>query len=122
MTKLLLGFVIVIVYSLSSCVYDNQEDLFPKEEECITIEMSYSIDILPILETHCLGCHSNESNTGGVDMEGYEAVKIYVDNEAFAKSINHSSGTSPMPKNAEKLDDCTIQKIEAWIAQGALDN
>ena len=38
-------------------------------------------------------------------------------------SINHVSGTSPMPKGlTSKIDACDIRIIEKWVANGAKDN
>ncbi len=122
MKYLVIGFMLALGLSSSSCYYDNAEDLYPELAVCVTDSMSYTEDILPILDFHCLSCHSTAANQGGVIMEGYAAVKSYVDNEAFLKSIQHQSGISPMPKNQDKLDDCTIKKVAAWIEQGALDN
>lgn len=122
MKYLLIGFVIAIGLFNSSCYYDNAEDLYPELSECLTDSMSYAQDILPILNFHCMGCHSAAANQGGVTMEGYAAVKNYVDNESFLKSIQHQSGVSPMPKNQDQLEECTIKKVAAWIEQGALDN
>ena len=84
--------------------------------------MSYANNIVPILNDYCLSCHSASANQGGVNMEGYNQVKPYVTNEKLIKSIRHDSGVSQMPKNADKLDSCTIAKVAAWIDQGALNN
>ncbi len=122
MKYFIIGFMIALGLSNSACYYDNKEDLYPELSECLTDSMSYVQDIKPILDFHCMVCHSAAANQGGVAMEGYDAVKTYVDNEAFLKSIQHQSGVSPMPKNQDQLDYCTIQKVAAWIEQGALDN
>ncbi len=113
---------LVAIGSLTSCYYDNEEDLYPQNRLCATDSMSYANDILPVLNAQCLSCHSAAAQQGGVDMEGYTSVKKYVDNQKFVRSVKHDAGTSPMPKNSDKLDACTIAKIEAWINQGALNN
>lgn len=108
--------------STSSCYYDTEEELYPQTQVCKTDSMSYTNNIVPILNNYCISCHSTAANQGGVAMEGYDAVKTYVSNDKFLNSIKHISGTSAMPKNADKLDDCTIKKVEAWIQQGAQNN
>jgi hypothetical protein len=45
-----------------------------------------------------------------------------VNNGKLMGSITWASGFSPMPKNASKMPDCEIQKIQKWIDQGALNN
>ena len=112
---------ILAIYS-SSCYYDNEEELYPQLNSCNTDSMSYANNIVPILNDYCLSCHSTSANQGGVNMEGYNQVKSYVTNEKLIKSIRHDSGVSQMPKNADKLDSCTIAKVAAWIDQGALNN
>jgi len=112
---------IVAIYS-TSCYYDNEEELYPQLNACNTDSMSYANNIVPILTDYCLSCHSASANQGGVNMEGYNQVITYVTDERFLKSIQHDSGVSPMPKNAAKMDSCTIAKVAAWIDQGALNN
>ena len=33
-------------------------------------------------------------------------------------AINHEEGISNMPKGEEKLDDCAIDRLSAWIDAG----
>ena len=115
--------VIVLFFCLgfSSCYYDVEEELY-QTIECSTADMSYQIDILPILESNCFQCHDAASNFGGINLEGFDQLKIYVNNNQLLGVIKHETGFSPMPKNAAKLLDCEIEKIEAWITSGALDN
>ncbi|HHB79134.1 MAG TPA: hypothetical protein ENK85_07870 [Saprospiraceae bacterium] len=122
MKRYILGILWVSTVMISSCYYDNEETLYPQVRTCVTDSMSYAGDILPILDNSCLSCHSAAANQGGVTIEGYTSVKTYVDNDLLLKSIKHESGVSPMPKNADQLDSCTIAKVEAWILQGALNN
>lgn len=105
----------------SSCYYDNEETLYPPTE-CVTADMSYQTDIVPIISNNCYVCHSAISNTGNVTLEGYTELKKYVDSGQLMGAINHDPGYSPMPDNAPKLGDCNIAKIESWIAAGAQDN
>ncbi len=103
------------------CYYDVEEELYPSND-CETADMSLATDITPILNNYnCNGCHSAASNSGSVDLEGYTALKIWVDNGVLLKSIKHD-GASPMPKAAPKMAQCDIDKVAAWIQQGAKDN
>jgi len=120
--KYILLITLAFLVIFSSCFYDNEEELYPHLSICNTDSMSYSTDIVPILNDHCLGCHSASANQGGVTMEGYDAVIPYVTDNRFLKSIKHENGVSQMPKNTNKLDSCTIAKVAAWIDQGALNN
>lgn len=120
------NFVIIIAVALffvgvSGCYYDVEEDLYPTIE-CSTADMSYQNDIFPIIDNNCLGCHDAASNFGGITLEGYDLLKVYVSNNQLLGVIKHEPGFSPMPKNSAQLLECEIEKIEAWIANGAPNN
>lgn len=107
---------------MTSCYYDNEEELYPFQTDCDTIDVSYIADVVPILETNCYSCHDQANAFGGVILETHAQVKSYVDNSTLLGVIRHEAGFSPMPKGGNKLLDCDISKIEVWIAGGALDN
>lgn len=117
------NFIHILFLSLliSSCYYDKEEELYPTTE-CLTENMSYQSDILPILQNNCFQCHDAANNFGGITLEGFDQLKIYVNNAQLIGVIKHESGFSPMPKNAAQLLECEIEKIEAWITDGALNN
>ncbi|MBP7239329.1 MAG: hypothetical protein KBA14_03825 [Saprospiraceae bacterium] len=59
---------------------------------------------------------------GNVILEGYDNLKVYVDNGKLLGSMKQASGFEPMPQNAPKIGDCDIAKTEQWILDGALNN
>jgi|APTNR8051073442_1049403.scaffolds.fasta_scaffold09416_4 cytochrome c553 len=103
------------------CYYDVEEDLYP-DVNCITTNQSYATDIVPILQTNCYVCHGQGVGLGNVTLQGYANLKVYVNNSKLVGVINHDSRFPAMPQGAAKLSACNIDKIEAWIADGALDN
>ena len=113
--------VFLAVNILTGCYYDNEEDLYPGNT-CVTDNMSYSSDVLPIIQDNCYTCHNQAGNQGGVTLEGYAAFKVYIDNGKLLGAIKHESGFQPMPQNQPKLIQCQIDKIQAWVDQGALNN
>ena len=112
---------LVLMLVFSGCYYDIEEELYPTLE-CQTMNISYADDILPIISTNCYGCHNTAANFGNVTLEGYDVFINYIDDQTIIGVIKHKPGFSPMPKNEAKLLDCEIEKIEAWIQNGALDN
>ena len=112
---------LVVFVLLPGCYYDVEEELYPTIE-CLTMDMSYEEDILPIIDGKCYSCHNAEANFGNVNLEGHQALSKYAEDGSLLGVVKHSSGYSPMPKNQAKLLDCEIEKIEAWIADGALNN
>jgi hypothetical protein len=111
----------VFISTLSSCYYDVEEELYPAEN-CQITSVSYTADILPVLESKCITCHNNASQLGNITLEGHANVVNYIKNGSFMGSIKHESIFSPMPKGNSKLDVCTIQKLEKWIAEGYPEN
>lgn len=106
---------------LTGCFYDNEEELYPGNT-CVTDNMSYSSNVLPIIQDNCYSCHNQAGNQGGVTLEGYAAFKVYIDNGKLLGAIKHETGSPPMPQNEPQLLQCQIDKIEAWVNQGALNN
>jgi hypothetical protein len=104
----------------AGCFYDSEEDLYPSN--CEITNVSYANQIVPILSAQCLGCHSTAANLGSVRLEGYDAVKIWVNNGRLIGAVRHDAGFSPMPKNAGKISPCSIAQIESWIQAGAPNN
>ncbi len=119
--QIIKGFLLGTMIFFSACYYDNEATLYPPTE-CISTNMSYQNDILPIISNNCYVCHSAVSNTGNVTLEGYSELIKYVDSGQLMGAINRDPGFSPMPQDAPKLNDCNIEKIESWIAAGALNN
>ena len=109
------------IFFICGCYYDVEEDLYPTLD-CQVENMSLMNDIMPILGTDCMGCHSAAANFGNVTLEGYSELLKYVNDGSLIGVVKHDAGFSPMPKGAAKLLDCEIEKIQSWIAEGALNN
>jgi hypothetical protein len=126
MNKKLLFFLalLVAVFYISSCEYNNEEELYTDMQNnvCDTIDMSFSADIYVILDKNCIGCHNAISPNGSVRLDNYDEVKKVADNGRLYGVINHDAGFKPMPLNQPKLSDCEILKVKAWIDAGALNN
>ncbi len=103
------------------CVYNAEEDLVMKPK-CDTDNISYSQDVAPLIQNRCLKCHAGDIRTGGVNLEGYDQMLIYVDNGRLVGAIKQLPGFSPMPQNEGMLSECNIETIDAWIAIGAPNN
>lgn len=112
----------LFIFSFSvGCYYDVEEELYPTLE-CQTEEVTYSNEVVSIIEKACFKCHDAANNFANITLEGYDNLKKYVDNGQLLGAIRHDVGFSPMPKNEAQLLECDIEKIEAWIAKGALNN
>ncbi len=113
----------LLLTALTSCYYDNEEELYPGGQlPCDTANVSYNLDVAPILATHCDGCHSGSAPSANIRTTPYADLTAIVNNGQLKGVINHDNGFSPMPKNAGKLPNCELAKINAWISKGAPQN
>lgn len=112
---------LLITVSFGSCYYDVEEELYPTLE-CDTENITYSGDVLPIIESNCFSCHNQAANFGGITLEGYENLQRVATDGRLLGVIRHEPGFSPMPQGAPQLPECEIAKIERWISEGAPDN
>lgn len=113
---------ITFMLLLNSCYYDNVEDLYPQPPSCDTTNITYTDDVLPLINSQCTACHSGGAPSGNIVLETYDDIVASVNNGGLMGTIRHESNWSPMPKNGAKLDDCTILKLEIWIDEGMQNN
>lgn len=52
-------------------------------------------------------------------MSNFEETSAAVGLGRIKGAINQEPNFSPMPQGGDKLEDCTIDKISAWIDDGA---
>ena len=113
-------FCILLIFStLQACKYDNEAELYPNPPVCDTIQMTYSTDILPILQTHCYGCHSVGSNISGHPFDDYNIIKNYALIGKLVARTNDTLKPMPQPQAGGLLDECLRLKIKAWANRGA---
>ncbi|MFZ1729079.1 MAG: hypothetical protein WBQ23_02675 [Bacteroidota bacterium] len=105
----------------TGCYYDSEEALYPQlNNGCDTTNVTYAGSIVPILVGSCYSCHSN-ANAGAfgdnLRLESYSDVKANL-NRVYG-AIAWQGGYKNMPKDSNKLSDCSIRVFEIWISQGA---
>jgi len=89
---------------------------------CDTTNVSYVNDVLPIINSNCVGCHSGTPPLGDIDYTTYQNIRSGALQGKLLASIQHASSASAMPKSSPKLPDCQINTIERWIKNGAPNN
>ncbi len=90
--------------------------------DCDTTTFTYSGALVPIINTHCKGCHNPNFISGNLDLTTYTSVKTIALNGKLMGSVDHLPGFPAMPKGGAKLSDCKITQIRKWIATGAPNN
>ena len=105
---------------MSGCYYDNMDEIHPLSAVvCDTTgTITYTNDIAPLLHSSCgssdIACHK-AGNTPDIILDNAVDVHSYVLDGSLLGSIKHLAGFKPMPRGGGSLDDCSIQKIQAWI-------
>jgi len=120
------GVCLMAIVLMSACYWDNEEDLYGNLP-CISTNVSYKEDVELILILNCYNCHDevNAPISGdGLNLEGYRNFSLYAQlyKNTLLESLNHNGSASYMPKNAAKLDTCSIRIIENWIIEGKQNN
>lgn len=118
-----------IAFLIHGCKSDNLEGLHPVCDTTGTV--SFLNDIKPILIANCGSsdndCHNTDASLSGYGLATYdEVIATIINSGVFLKTIKHDPSISSskwMPQNTtSKINDCSIQKIEAWLNRGSQDN
>ena len=114
-------FLIILSLFHVGCYYDNIERKY-NQSGCDLTSVSLTIVVKPLVDQFCVACHQGSSPAAGLLLEGYQDVKASVLQGEFSIRINKPlSDPLKMPPNA-LIDSCSIEKINIWIANGALEN
>ncbi len=94
-----------------------------------TGQVSFTNDVLPILESRCLNCHGGQRTSEGLSVKTYDSLMAGSQNGAVvtpgdaANSLFISlSAEGKMPKRGPKLTPAEIQLLTDWVNAGALNN
>ncbi|HEY4108847.1 hypothetical protein [Puia sp.] len=124
--KFLLAALLVsgVVLYLAGCSKQSEDKLAGSTIPCDTLNVSYSQQIVPILQSICYNCHGqgNTAGSGGINLSTYTALKVYADNGYLVGNVTHAPGYVGMPYGLPKLPDCEIFTFVAWVNQGAKNN
>lgn len=118
MNKIVKIAVMLLIFGLSACYYDSEEELYGGLP-CDPVNVSFSKDIMPLIQTECAlsGCHIQGGLGTGI-FSNYQNVKAKVDNGSLKNRVIVQRDMPP----SSPLSDCQIAHIEAWINEGALNN
>ena len=109
-------------WGLGGCYYDVRDELYGPAVDCDTTVVSYSGDLVPLLELKCNseGCHG-----GGVspDLTTHASVAQSSTEGSLLERIRKpESDPRFMPKGDTPLEECDVQLFERWVADGAPNN
>lgn len=121
MLKVVLGFA-MLFFVIESCFYDSEEHLYPNPPACDTLNVSYNLDVNPILMNRCYNCHGNNNTVSVYEFEGYLDLINFIEKGKLLGAVKRQGGFLAMPQGADKIPDCEISILEAWINQGKKNN
>lgn len=117
--------ILFLSFLMVSCYYDKEDELYPVDGgTCDVTDVKYSSDIKPVITTHCLNCHSNTSASGlgqGIKLENYADIQKYANDGSLYGSVAADPEYYVMPRDS-RISPCSVQKIKAWIDNGAPNN
>jgi hypothetical protein len=92
-------------------------------------DVSFSEQVLPILESRCVECHGNQSAELGLNLETYDGVMAGSDYGTVieAGSIEGSLlvdmiESGDMPEEGDPVPPEELELIKNWILEGAKNN
>ena len=98
----------------------------PTEEPPV---VSFSGDVMPILESRCIQCHGGEKIEGELIMLTYDQIMaggedgvVVVPGDSDNSLMAQLLIEKKMPKRGPKLTPAQTELIVEWINQGALNN
>ena len=94
---------------------------------CDLDSVSFSDDIWPVLNKNCVGCHNSDLANYNINLDSYENILETLSKQrdgipVILGAIKQMDGFFSMPRDGNKLDACTIAKIELWIENGSPNN
>jgi hypothetical protein len=110
-------FALLAIGFISSC--GDDEDPVGPTPTCDTEDVTYNNFAKDLFDNNCsnAGCH-NAGTTTNFPLSTYDEAVTAVGFGRMLGAVNRTAGFSAMPRGADMLDDCTIEKLEAWIDNG----
>ena len=91
--------------------------------------ISFTHDVLPILENSCTNCHGGQRTDKGLNLTTYAALmqgsqngSVVAAGDAADSKLVELIVNQRMPKRGPKLTPPQVEVITNWVNQGALNN
>ena len=91
--------------------------------------VSFTNDILPIIESRCINCHGGQRTEKGLDMKTFDSLMagsengpVVMSGDALDSKFVELVANQKMPKRGPKLTPPQVELITEWVNQGALNN
>jgi uncharacterized membrane protein len=107
---------------MHSCTYEiaELEKTEPKPATVIDTTVSFSVTILPLINSQCVDCHS-PGGVGEGDFTSYEGILLKVENGSLRNRVINMMDM-PTPGSGYELTNAEREKFSSWLDQGAPNN
>jgi hypothetical protein len=125
---IIVTFVFMSVFFLAACGGQSAAPVvLPPHTPSATV--SFSKDVLPILQDKCVNCHGGEKTSKGLDLKTFTSLMAGSQNGAMIvpgdpsnSKLIQSVVSGKMPKRGSPLPADQIQLIMDWVTSGAVNN
>ena len=107
--RLLLGSLLILLSIIS--------DLCAQEPNSFAqIKHGYAVQIRPLLETYCFGCHSTEPSEGDLDLEQLKTLaEVRRNPRTWQKVLFMLDNAEMPPKQSKQLSAEELMTLKAWV-------
>lgn len=105
----------------SGCYYDNAEQLYGTGGSCDSTA-TWTVDVQPLIEAQCVGCHQGAGASGGLDLSSHANVQASALTGSLIDRIQRPAGDPLAMPPSGPLSPCAKAKIRVWERGGALPN
>jgi len=108
--------ILLVSTFFTSCLTNVEEDNvidIVDEEVDICTDITFAINVKPIIDANCIGCHGTGGNSP--NLTSYALIS------ASASSVKGAVVSGRMPQGGSLTQE-EIDAIACWVDSGALDN
>jgi len=104
---------VALVYFFG-CENNVENDPDQNPTDCAVVEAYYEESVAPILTQNCIGCHSDSSPSGGLNLDDYTSVRIGMGD--VLDRVNREEGSSGfMPQGGTRLTDIELSILQSFF-------
>ncbi|MBI1763978.1 MAG: PSD1 domain-containing protein [Acidobacteria bacterium] len=128
-TRIIKTVFLLLAGSLSGAAFIRLLTSVSAHRQLTTGQVQFERDIQPILTAHCLACHGEKKQSGGLRLDtrafalrGGQSGPVIVPGKAAASLLFQritADDSERMPPTGERLNTTQIALIKAWLAAGA---
>ncbi|OWK41715.1 c-type cytochrome domain-containing protein [Fimbriiglobus ruber] len=93
---------------------------------------TFDEDVVPVLKQHCMGCHGNDKQKGGLNvatfaaaMQGGSSGAVVIPGDPDKSrlyALTAHKEEPKMPPNAARIPEAQLEILRLWIEQGGREN